>query len=78
MCELVYLLLWIDNLSSDDLNLYISTACEPYYAIYMVPVTFIVINVIFVCVGHLYVEIQKKLNSVWSLCRVPGSWHTAK
>ena len=75
MCELVYLLLWIENLSSDDVNSYMSTVCELYYAIYMVPVTFIMINVIFVCVGHLYIKIQKKLilYGHFAVCLDPGT-----
>ena len=42
MCELVYLLLWIVNLWSDDVNSYISTAFELYYAIFMVHVIIVV------------------------------------
>ena len=68
----MYLLLWIENLSSDDVNSYISTVCELYYAIYMVPMTFVVINVIFVCVGHLCVEIQKKIK--FCMVTLPCTW----
>ena len=61
--------------ASCDIYIVIYSACDVCCDIYVICNACDIYVVIW---GPLYVKNQKKIGFVWSLCRVPGTRHTAK